>query len=101
MDTQKGIYASPDNVRANRDRKKELKNFFVIYTVGLDHYSKGTAVVKAYCEDDVERILKKEGVYCSLECLYHIKEISEIPELNREGVLIEDVKLTEGNGSKR
>lgn len=94
METQQGIYVSPDNVRANRDRAKVLSTYFVTYTVGLDHYSKGVAIVRAYSEEDVEGILKKEGVYNSLSCLYHIKEITKIPEDSKVGVLVEDVKLS-------
>ena len=90
---QQGIYVSPDNNRANRDREKVLNNYFVSYTVGLDSYSKGIAVVRAGNEEEVEELLKKEGVYCTLSCLYHIKEITEIPKDAKKGVLIEDVKI--------
>ena len=93
MNTQQGIYAGPDNNRANRDREKVLNNYFVSYTVGLDSYVKGVAIVRAENEKEVEDILKNEGVYCTLSCLYHIKEITEIPKDAKKGVLIEDVKL--------
>ena len=95
MNTQQGIYAGPDNNRANRNREKILNNYFVSYTVGLGlgSYSKGIAVVRAENEKEVEEILKNEGVYCTLSCLYHIKEITEIPKNAKKGVLIEDVKL--------
>lgn len=93
MEGQKGIYASPDNVRANRDRKNTLNTYFVTYTVGLDHYNKGVAVVRAEKEKDVEKILKDGGVYCTLSCLYHIKEITKIPDGDKEEVLLEDVRL--------
>jgi len=93
MDTHQGIYASPDNVRANRDRKNTISTYFVTYTVGLDHYNKGVAVVRARKEEDVEEILKKGGVYNSLSCLYHIKEITKIPDGDKDEVLLEDVRL--------
>lgn len=94
METQQGIYVGPDNVRANKDRERKLGTYFVTYTVGLDHYSRGVAIVRAYDEKEVEELLKKEGVYCSLSCLYHIKEITKIPEDYKKGVLVEDVKLS-------
>ena len=93
MDTQQGIYASPDNNRANRSREKVLNTYFVSYTVGLDSYVKGVAIVRAEKEKDVEDILKNSGIYSTLSCLYHIKEITKIPEGNKEEVLLEDVKL--------
>lgn len=95
MNTQQGIYAGPDNNRANRDREKVLNNYFVSYTVGLGFGShvKGVAIVRAENEKEVEDILKNEGVYCTLSCLYHIKEITEIPKNAKKGVLVEDVKL--------
>ena len=95
MDTQQGIYVSPDNVRANRDRKNTLKTYFVTYTVGLDHYNRGVAIVRAESEKHVEDILKNEGIYCTLSCLYHVKEITEIPDGDKECVLVEDVKLND------
>lgn len=93
METQQGIYVSPDRNRANRDREKVLNNYFVSYTVGLDSYVKGIAIVRAENEEEVEELLKEEGVYCSLSCLYHIKEITEIPKNAKKGVLVEDVKF--------
>lgn len=91
--TQQGLYVSPDNVRANRDREKSLNTYFVSYTVGLDSYEKGTAIVRAENEKEVEEILTNEGIYNTLSCMYHIKEITEIPQTAKKGVLIEDVKL--------
>lgn len=83
MKGYRGIYASPCDVRPNRDMidtkelaTKEQKLWMIEFRV--KNIGNGCAVVKAFNPKEAETLLKSEGVYNGTSYLYDIIRVEEI-----------------------
>lgn len=83
MKGYRGIYASPCDVRPNRDMidtkelaTKEQKLWMIEFRV--KNIGNGCAVVKAFNPKEAETLLKSEGVYNGTPYLYDIIRVEEI-----------------------
>lgn len=83
MKGYRGIYASPCDVRPNRDMidtkelaTKEQKLWIIEFRV--KNIDNGCAVVKAFNPKEAETLLKSEGVYNGTPYLYDIIRVEEI-----------------------
>lgn len=83
MKGYRGIYASPCDVRPNRDMigTKELatkKQKLWIVEFRVKNIGNGCAVVKAFNPKEAETLLKSEGAFNGTPCLYDIIRVEEI-----------------------
>ena len=83
MKGYRGIYASPCDVKPNRDvidKKKlackEQKLWIIEFKV--KNVGNGCAVVKAFNPKEAETLLKSEGAFNGMNSLYVITRIEEI-----------------------
>ena len=76
---QQGIYATPCEVKPNRDRadlaSREQRLWVIEFKVNS---TGGCAMVKAKNPKEAEQILKSEGIYNGTPYLYRIGKIEEI-----------------------
>lgn len=109
--TQRGIYAAPDNVRANRDREVvevhpedwmsdtqppkegcvEVKKRLWTIEFDVKDVGKGCAVVKADNPEAATRILKVDGVYNGTPYVYKITRVEEIIPSPEDMLLAETI----------
>lgn len=83
MNGYRGIYASPCDVRPNRDREdtrelacKEQKLWIIEFRV--KSIGNGCAVVKAFNPKEAETLLKSGGAFNGMSYLYDIIRVEEI-----------------------
>lgn len=97
---QRGIYATPCDVRPNRDMVdvkesaiKEQKLWIIEFKVR--HSGNGCAVVKAYSPKEAERLLKSEGILNGTPSLYEITRIEEIIPSPDSMLIAEQIATTD------
>lgn len=100
MKGYRGIYATPCDVRSNRDMVdvkesaiKEQKLWIIEFKV--KHSGNGCAVVKAYSPKEAERLLKSEGILNGTPSLYDITRIEEIIPSPDSMLIAEQIATTD------
>lgn len=99
--TQRGIYAAPCDIKPNRDRidntecaTKEQKLWIVEFRV--KNIGNGCAVVKAFNPKEAVTLLKSEGVYNGMPCLYDIIRVEEIVPSPDSMLIAEQIATFDG-----
>ena len=97
----RGIYASPCDVKPNRDvidKKKlackEQKLWIIEFKV--KNVGNGCAVVKAFNPKEAETLLKSEGTFNGMNSLYVITRIEEIVPSPDSMLIAEQIATFEG-----
>ena len=98
----RGIYASPCDVKPNRDvidKKKltckEQKLWIIEFRV--KNIGNGCAVVKAFNPKEAETLLKSEGTFNGMNSLYVITRIEEIVPSPDSMLIAEQIATFEGS----
>lgn len=102
MKGYRGIYASPCDVKPNRDvidKKKlackEQKLWIIEFKV--KNVGNGCAVVKAFNPKEAETLLKSEGAFNGMNSLYVITRIEEIVPSPDSMLIAEQIATFEGS----
>lgn len=102
MKGYRGIYASPCDVRPNRDMidtkelaTKEQKLWIVEFRV--KNIGNGCAVVKAFNSKEAETLLKSEGAFNGTPYLYDIIRVEEIVPSPDSMLIAEQITMLDEN----
>lgn len=102
MKGYRGIYASPCDVKPNRDvidKKKlackEQKLWIIEFKV--KNVGNGCAVVKAFNPKEAETLLKSEGTFNGMGYLYSITRIEEIVPSPDSMLIAEQIVMLDEN----